>query len=113
MKMKYEIRVAKTCKCFLLDYREHVNNKRVLHLRAVGCKGVSIQSLGALIHICIHIHTILRMPSLWAAIQQCVLGNNFLCSIEARNAKETAEIFGKAILEHPKGESCENLTFAK
>lgn len=47
---------------------------------------------------------------MWAAIQQCVLENNFLCSVEARNATEAAEIFGKAILELPKGESCENLT---
>lgn len=33
-----------------------------------------------------------------------------LCSIEARNTTETEEMFGKTALEHPKGESNENLT---
>lgn len=31
-----------------------------------------------------------------------------LCSLEARNTTETEEIFGKTVLGHPKGESCEN-----
>lgn len=70
-----------------------------------GCK----QPLGPLINLRIHSCSPEDVITLGCYPAVCV--RITLCSTEARNTTETAEMFGKTVLEHPKGESCENSTY--
>lgn len=69
-----------------------------------GCK----QPLGALTNLRTHSCSPKDVITLGCYPTVCV--RITLCSTEARNTTETAEMFGKTMLEHPKGERCENLT---
>lgn len=69
-----------------------------------GCK----QPLGAVTNLCTHSCSSKDVITLGCYQAVCV--RITLCSTEAGNTTEKAEMFGKTVLEHPKCETCANLT---